>query len=335
MKILVIRFSSIGDIVLTTPVFRCIKEQLPGAEIHFLTKEKFKPVTENNPRIDRFFYYNRNLSELKRRLRKEKYDYVIDLHKNFRSYLVRWALRRKTYSYHKLTFQKFLLTKLGINVMPAKHIVTRNLEAVKGLGVVDDGLGLEYFIGSADVVDRNELPGFCRNGYVAIVIGASYFTKKLPVHKLKELCSGLPHAIILLGGKEDWEEGEAVALADPGMIFNACGKFTLNQSADLLRKADLVISHDTGLQYIACAFEKPVLAVWGGTSPKLDVEPYYGKNDRPGNSFRFQNFIVPGLPCQPCSRYGTKRCPKGHFKCMELQDIAFLQQIAGMILRSK
>mgnify|MGYP005816353207 CR=1 FL=1 len=329
MKLLVIRFSSIGDIVFTTPVLRCLKQQLPGAEIHFITKEKFKAVTIHNPYIDKFFYYNNNLGELKRELKKEKYDYIIDLHKNPRSYLIRMALRAKTLSYRKLSLQKLLLTKLHINIMPERHIVTRSLDTVLPLGVKDDGGGLDYFITANDEVDINTISPLCQNGFIAIVIGGSYYTKKLPVEKLKELCSLLDKPIILVGGKEDEEEGRQIALIDSSRIFNACGKYSLNQSVDIVRKARLVISHDTGLQYIACAYNKPVLAIWGGTSPKLAVEPYYGAKTRSGVIYK--NFIVEGLKCQPCSNFGTKKCPKGHFKCMLHQDITAIKQTADKI----
>ena len=107
----------------------------------------------------------------------------------------------------------------------------------------------------------------------------------------------------------------------------------MNQSADLVKKSKLVISHDTGLQYIACAFNKPVLAIWGGTSPKLDVEPYYGNAYIASHpKFTYKNFLVEGLPCQPCSNFGTKTCPKGHFKCMKLQDVDTIQAFTEKVL---
>jgi len=162
------------------------------------------------------------------------------------------------------------------------------------------------------------------------VIGASYATQKLPIPKLQQLCAQIPYPIILVGGKEDQEEGTAIASIDPIRIYNACGKFSLHESADLVKKAKLVISHDTGLQYIACAFNKKVLAIWGGTSPKLAVEPYYGTQQllNHANGIAYHNFIVPNLSCQPCSNYGKKKCPKGHFNCMQLQDTTAIAAMA-------
>lgn len=324
MKILFIRFSSIGDIVLTTPAIRCTKNQLPEAELHFVCKKSFQQVMEHNPYISKFFYLDNNLPQLIQLLKQEKYDYVIDLHKNYRSVRIAKALHTTVSTYRKLSWQKFLLTKTGIDWMPQIHISQRCLNAVAPLGVKDDGKGLDYFIAPSDRVATSDLPFSHLHGFVAVVIGASFFTKKLPVEKLQELCTKIPYPIILIGGKEDALEGDAIAQIDSIKIYNACGKFSLNESADLIRQSKVVVSHDTGMQYIACAYQKNVVAIWGGTSPKLAVEPYYGSSV-PINS-KHTNFIVPNLKCQPCSNFGTATCPKKHFRCMQLQPIDTIAQ---------
>lgn len=334
MKILIIRFSSIGDIVLASPVMRCLKRQLPLSEVHFLTKLSFKMVTAGNPFIDKFFYYGNDLDAVIDQLKTEDYDYIVDLHDNFRSAKVKRKLKKKSFTIDKLTIEKFFLTNFHLNFMPGVHITKRSLETVKSLGVTDDGLGLDYFIPEADMISETDLPPSHLAGYIAIVIGAAWKTKKLPRHKLMELCSKIPHPVVLVGGKEDFEEGEAVAETDPGKIYNACGKFNLNGSADLVRRASLVISHDTGLQYIASAFKKPTLAIWGSTSPKLDVEPFYGDAfSREYKGKMYENIIVPGLRCQPCTKYGRKRCPLKHFNCMEKQDIDGIVEKAEELLK--
>lgn len=334
-KILVIRFSSIGDIVLASPVMRCIKKQMPGAELHFVTKLSFKMVTECNPYIDRFFYFDGdNLDLLIEEFKTENYDYVIDLHKNFRSTKIKKALKAKHYTIDKLSIQKFLLTELNINTMPHRHITQRSLDTAAPLGITDDGLGLDYFIAEKDTVKEHDIPASHHAGFIAVVIGASYNTKKMPVHKLQELCYKIEHPIILLGGKEDAAAGRQIADVDPVKIYNACGKFNLNESADLIRQSKLVISHDTGLQYIACAFKKQVLAIWGATSPLLDVEPYYGSIFMQQQKKPVYENIYLKLRCQPCSKYGTKTCPLEHFNCMEKQDVdAIVQKVYERIGR--
>lgn len=316
-KILIIRFSSIGDIVLTTPVFRCIKNQVPGAEVHLVTRSSYRQVTEHNHNIDKFFYLQDNLAVLINDLKLEQYDYVVDLHNNLRSLRIKRALGKKSFTVKKLNVEKFLLTNLNINIMPPVHITTRSLAAVSALGVTDDGLGLDYFIPAKDVVAVDDIPTSHAAGFIAIVIGATYETKKMPVSKLLELCRKIDHPLILLGGPEDSFNGDLIASVDPVKVYNACGKFNLNESADLLRQSKLVVSHDTGLMHIAAALQKPIISIWGNTAPVLGMYPYYGSR----SNQQYDVMEVTGISCRPCSKIGYHRCPMEHFKCMQKQDI--------------
>ena len=326
MRLLFIRFSSIGDIVFTTPAIRCAKQQIPGVELHFLTKASMKAVTEANPYIDHFHYFDKDLNATIKGLKAFQFDYIIDLHKNLRTFQIQKALGVPSLSYHKLSLQKLLLTKLHLNYMPARHIVDRSLDTLSALGVVNDGKGLDYFIPKEATLPSNALPAAFQSGYIALVIGASYATKKLPVASLQALCHKIPYPIVLIGGKEDQAEGAAIEAINPIKIWNACGKFNLHESALLVKQSKTVISHDTGFLYIACAFHKKTVAIWGATAPALQVEPYYPtKTDSSKQNVWYYNAIVPELPCQPCSNYGTKQCPQGHFACMKKQD---LQSIA-------
>jgi ADP-heptose:LPS heptosyltransferase len=318
MKFLVIRFSSIGDIVQASPVLRCLKKKYPDAEVHLVTKYAFRSVTEANPYVDKFHYYKGDLRTLIRDLRTEEFDTVIDLHKNIRSLLIRLGLGKRVLSYDKQTLRKILLTQFHINLMKPRHVTDMFLDTVRPLGVEDDGEGLDHFIPDAEVLPEGLMPSGIRERYIALCIGATYATKKLPVERLVELCSRLIGPVVLVGGKEDVAEGEQIAANFPGRVINACGKCSLHQSALIVRDATLVISHDTGMQYISCALQKPVLAIWGGTSPKLRFGPYYGY----AHPKIHMDFLTPGLRCQPCSAYGKKKCPKGHFDCMMKLDLA-------------
>ncbi|MCY7290593.1 MAG: glycosyl transferase [Ferruginibacter sp.] len=261
------------------------------------------------------------------KLKHENYDHVIDLHNNIRSNKIKHALKKDTHTIDKLTYQKFLLTQLNIDVMPNRHITQRSLDTVLPLGVKDDGGGLDYFIAKHDEVKPDDIPTGHLAGYIVIVIGATYFTKRFPVHKQIELCSKIDHPIILLGGKEDKKMGEEIATTDNVKIYNACGKFNISESADIVKKAKLVISNDTGMQYIACALKRPVIALWGGTSPDLEVEPYYGSNYISHQQKPIYENVVLNLICQPCSKYGLKKCPKEHFKCMEKIEVNSLAEM--------
>jgi heptosyltransferase-2 len=325
MKVLIIRFSSIGDIVLTTPVIRCVKQQVPGAEVHFLTKKSFRGMIDTNPYVDKVHVLDNDWDGMITGLQAEKFDLVVDLHKNLRTLRVKRALRSvKAVSFNKLNVEKFLLTSfLKINRMPDVHIVDRCLDTVKYLGVVNDGRGLDYFIPAKDEVPQTDLPAGHHFGYIGVVIGAALNTKKLPVDKLKALCAAIDHPIILLGGPEDKADGDAIAAQDTVKIYNACGKFNLNESAWLVKNAKTIITHDTGLMHIAAAFKKPILSVWGNTVPAFGMTPYYGDAMVASRSFE-----VKGLSCRPCSKIGYKKCPKGHFKCMNEQNIHAIAKAA-------
>jgi ADP-heptose:LPS heptosyltransferase len=313
-KFLIIRFSSIGDIVLTTPVVRCLRKQYPDAEIHFLTKHAFKAIVAHNPYINKIHTLGDSFELMLHELATEEYDYIIDLHHNLRTLRIKKFLKNvQSFSFNKLNVEKFILTNFKINTLPKKHIVDRNFECIKTLGVENDGLGLDYFIPAFNQVKESDLPISHMHGYIALVIGAALATKKMPLHKLIELCAAIDHPIILLGGKEDYEDGKAIARQDEIKIYNACGKFNLNESADLVKKAKLVITHDTGLMHIAAALQRPVISVWGNTVPAFGMYPYYGKR----SNMQYDVVEINKLWCRPCSKIGYKKCPRGHFKCME------------------
>lgn len=314
-KILIIRLSSIGDIVLTTPVIRCLRKQLPDAEIHFLTKHSYRSIVASNPYIDKIHTLGDSFELMLHELKTEDYDCIIDLHHNLRTLRIKKFLKPvKAYSFDKLNIQKFIYTSFKINTLPAKHIVHRNLETVAALGVADDGQGLDFFIPENDTIKQKDLPAAHQLGYIAIVIGAALNTKKMPLHKLQQLCAAIDHPVVLLGGKEDAEDGKAIALTDDIKIYNACGKFNLNESADILKGSKLVITHDTGLMHIAAALQKPIISIWGNTVPSFGMYPYYGKS----SVQHFDVVQINKLWCRPCSKIGHKKCPLGHFKCMEL-----------------
>jgi ADP-heptose:LPS heptosyltransferase len=311
MKFLIVRFSSIGDIVLTTPVIRCLKQQVPNAEVHFLVKEKFQSVVEHNPYIDKIHVWAHSWELMIEELRTEEYDYIIDLHHNVKTLRLKKALKTKAFSFYKLNIQKYLLTAFKINTLPKKHIIDRYMKTVESFGVKNDGKGLDYFIGPHEI-KKSDLPGAHSAGYIACVIGAAHGTKRWPVHKWKEFCSKMDHPVILLGGKEDAANGNEIAAVDPIKIYNSCGKFSISESADIVRKSKLVITNDTGLMHIAAAFKRPIISLWGNTVPAFGMTPYYGTSMVADVILQ-----VNKLWCRPCSKIGYAKCPLGHFKCME------------------
>lgn len=324
MKILIIRFSSIGDIVLTTPVVRCAKLQL-GAEIHFLTKKSFASVVQNNIYIDKIFTIQEHISEVKVALQSEHYNVVIDLHGNLRSLQVKRFLKTQSFTFNKINIHKWLITNFKINILPKKHIVDRYLECVEKLGVKNDHQGLDYFIPTKDEVAISDLLGKSTmlspiynnlnikksesaNFYVAFVIGAAHATKRLPEGKIVEICKKITQPIVLLGGKDETEIGERIAQQAGTHVINTCGQYNLNQSASIVKQSACVITHDTGLMHIAAAFQKKIVSIWGNTIPDFGMYPYFSKAIENNISIEVKN-----LACRPCSKIGHDTCPKGHF----------------------
>ncbi|MBL4624244.1 MAG: glycosyltransferase family 9 protein [Flavobacteriales bacterium] len=314
VKVLIVRFSSIGDIVLTTPEIRCLKKQLEGeVEIHYLTKKVFQSTLVANPYLSKIHTIDGKVSEVIDALKAENYDYVVDLHNNIRSRQVKKGLNSLAFTVDKLSWEKWLLTTFKINKLPKIHIVDRYLETCKALTIKNDNLGLDYFIPTEDEVDLVTLPPTIRKGYIGFVIGGTYATKKLPTEKIISICRKIKRPIVLLGGKEDEAVAREITAELGSIVFNACGKYNLNQSASLVRQADKIISHDTGLMHVAAAFKKQIISVWGNTIPELGMYPYL-----PGENSKIVE--VTNLRCRPCSKLGYTKCPKKHFNCMNMID---------------
>jgi len=315
-KILVIRFSSIGDIILTTPVVRCLATQLPKVEIHYLTKKSYTPILTNNPYLKKVIELDHGLNALIPQLQAENYDHIVDLHKNMRSIYTLSRLLKPFTTFSKLNFRKFLLVKSGINLLPPIHIADRYLKAVRRFGVSNDAKGLDFFIPETDEVDLNLFPDIFQKGYIGFVIGGKFNTKILSAEKVIDVIRNIRFPVILLGGAEDFDRGEEIKRESGDRVFNACGQFSLMQSASLVKQATAIVTNDTGLMHIAAAFNKKIVSIWGNTIPEFGMYPYMPMG-KAGDSFISE---VNGLKCRPCSKIGYGKCPKGHFRCMMDQD---------------
>lgn len=312
IKFLIIRFSSIGDIVLTTPVVRNLKQQVENAEIHYLTKPQFKPIVENNPYIDKV-HVLKSLTETVDELKYEHFDYIIDLHKNIRTAQFKNKLKIISFSFEKLNKEKWLLVNFKKNKMPNVHIVDRYLNTLNVFDIKKDNKGLDYFIPEKDEVDISTISHKLEDGYVAVVVGAFHNTKKLTKEKIVSICKKIDKPILLLGGPDNKDEAEEIKQIVGNNIFNSCGTYNINQSASLVKQANVILTPDTGLMHIASAFKKKIISVWGNTVPEFGMYPYLPHPDS-------EIMEVKGLKCRPCSKIGFSQCPKKHFKCINDLD---------------
>lgn len=316
-RFLIIRFSSIGDIILTTPIVRCLKIQFPEAEIFFLTKKQNIELLINNKYIDKIIIFDNSLYHTLKEIKSYKIDYIIDLHKSIRSRIFKLLLMKKSYSFPKLNFKKFLLTKFKINLLPDVHIVDRYFYAVKKFGILNDNQGLDFFLDEKNSLSIKELPEEFYNGYVALVLGAKHYTKQIPVDLAVQIIKKSELPFVLLGDENDYEKGEQVKNeCNNYSVYNACGKFNIQQSAWLIYYSKVVVTSDTGLMHIAAALNKKIVSIWGNTVPQFGMYPY----TKP------ENYIISEvkLPCRPCSKLGYKSCPQKHFNCMMQQDVNFI-----------
>ncbi|MBW7868348.1 MAG: glycosyltransferase family 9 protein [Brumimicrobium sp.] len=319
-KILIIRLSSIGDIVLISPIIRCVKQQLKDAEVHVLTKGQYQTLYNTNPYVSKIYTWEEENATSFAGLKAENYDFVVDLHKNIRTSKVKTILHKKGKSFPKLNFQKWLLVNFKKDILPNIHIVDRYFEAVKPLGVTNDQKGLDFFIQMDEEAFKKKFT--FTDKYIVVAVGAKFATKRMPPKKLSEVLDGLPLPIVLIGGKEDQDSAQQIVELLPNQkITNTCGLLSFQESAQVIKDAQVIVTHDTGMMHIASAFELPIVSIWGNTVPAFGMYPY-----RPQAPNSYSIHEVLGLDCRPCSKIGFDTCPKGHFNCMMLQDTVAIQK---------
>jgi len=303
-KALVIRFSAIGDIVLTSPIVRSLKAA--GFQVHYVVKRKFKNAIENNKHIDQLFTLEKE--GLKEELLTQKYSLVVDLQNNLKSLRLRKGLSQNIRVVNKENIKKLILVRSGVDLLNNQHIVERYFKALDDLGVKDDGKGLDFYIPDNFNIEHKSIPLDLSKPYIAWVIGASYPKKKLPIDHVIKTCNKIKIPIAIIGGPTDEANGiEIVNSVEHTNISNLCGKLSLMESGFVLKKAALVLSNDTGLMHIASAFDKKIISFWGCTKPTLGMYPYKSLN----GSIE----IVSKTYQTPCSKLGN-RCKSKNKNCI-------------------
>ncbi|MCR9172503.1 MAG: glycosyltransferase family 9 protein [bacterium] len=322
MKILFVRFSSIGDVVLTTPVIRAVKEQMNDVEIHYLTKSSFQSIVAPNPYVSKVYSIEKSIDEVIDDLKKEEYDWVIDLHNNIRTKGLKSKLRRPSKTFRKLNWEKWLLVNAKINKMPDIHVVDRYFEAVTHLGVKPDGKPGDFIIESGNEVNLDDW-ALKEKMFVAIAIGAQHATKCLPTEKLIELIQNIELPVVLIGGPSDEEKANSIVAGLDKDIVNTVGQLNLQQSASLVKQSKHLITHDTGMMHIASCFDVSMSTVWGNTVPEFGMYPYQPTQKT------YTIHQVEDLKCRPCSKIGSETCPKKHFDCMMQQKVEAIAEGVG------
>ena len=319
-KILIIRFSSMGDIILTTPLIRAVRRKYPKAQIDFVVKDQFAALVQGNPHLTKVYIFSKekdNLKSIKEDIIEEEYDWIIDIHKNFRSLYLRTRSGAVNITdYPKYLFKRTLLVALRWNFYKVvEPVYKRYFKAVEPFGIEDDGLGTEIFVEPAlEQYIREKLVDDGYNFSLPLVVispGASYKNKRWLPERFAELIDryqqGKRAFVVMAGGKEDWDLCEEINRMAMTHALNYAGAFDLLGAAALLKQADLVITNDTGIMHMAQSQKVPVTAIFGPTTRELGYFPF------PGTSA----VIELKLSCRPCTHNGLDHCPKGHFRCMK------------------
>jgi len=341
-KTLIIRLSSIGDIILASPLIRVLHRKFPDAQIDFAVKMEFAELLECHPFINTLYRIDTKLGfaglkTIKEKMKTVGYDLVIDIHNNFRSMYLRSGLGARVVTVDKRQFERFLLTKFKINryngIIP---VAERYIETVKEFGVENDGEGLEVFVppeiiekvserlkslrfkSSPDenrvLTAREKLIGFCP--------GAKHSTKMWLKENFVQLGNLLKEKynarVILFGGSEDVTLCSEIFRGITTKVINLAGELPLLEIAAVMDLCDVVVTNDTGLMHLAAARKRKVVAIFGPTVQEFGFFPY-----------GTENVVIErrGLECRPCTHIGSAKCPKGHFKCM--REIRVEEVMAG------
>ena len=321
IKTLILRLSSIGDIILTTPFLRRLHAAYPDAEVVFATRHEYADLVRHSPYITKLVEVdaekgNDHLHCVNRELDACEYTLIFDLHDNFRSRFLRSGLKGELRIINKPTLQWILL--VGMKTDTYKEVVPvpeRYIATGKDVGLQPDTLGPEIAvpdpilerisnrIRAGDVWTSSPIIGFCP--------GAKHFTKQWPEEYWLKLCTSVLEntscSIAVFGGPADRKLGQELESVDSVQVRNLCGDFTLLETAAAMRQCSLVVANDSGLMHMATASSVPVVAIFGSTVRQFGFFPY----NSPSAVLETE-----GLPCRPCTHIGKSHCPKGHFRCM-------------------
>ncbi|MBI5402604.1 MAG: glycosyltransferase family 9 protein [Ignavibacteriae bacterium] len=303
-KILVIRLSSFGDIVLSFPFISSLKKYFPGAAITYLTKDKFKQLLEMNKDIGKILSYkDESMPGLRRLIKEENFDLIFDIHRNLRSVFSTAYLKPEIIRYRKGTLKKLLLVLFKLNLI--KNVVPvyrRYLVALHNVHFINDF----NFAPTGLIFDKEPL---IKEPAVLIAPSSKHFSKTLPKEYFAEIIKCIKgHKIILTGDNSEADKSICGFLESLSKnTINLCGKTDFNSLANIIYNSKLVICNDSGVLHLAEALNKKIIAFFGSTVKEFGFFPQLS------STVVFENN---NLKCRPCTHIGKDKCQKRHFKCM-------------------
>lgn len=336
-KILIIRFSSIGDIILTTPILKTLKEKYPEAKLFYATKKEYMELVGLFPWVDYIFCIDSNnkikgLFELIKKINLEKIDLLIDLHRSLRSIMLYYfSFARYKLPYSKYRFLRFLRIYFKWRLLPKNlHVIDYYFKPLEKLGINSNNREPELRI-NKDTQEQTEKylkeMGVTNNDLIiGICSGAKWETKRWPWDKFVELgdklISSLNAKIVLIGDSNDLLIGEKIAYLMMHKPINLIGKTSLSELVALIKRCDIIITNDSSPLHIAVSLKVPSISIFGPTTLDFGFGPY---GDR-------HIVLERDLSCRPCSSHGSKKCPDKTHQCMELITSGEVLQAAIKIL---
>lgn len=311
--------------MLATPLIRVLRNKFPTAQIDFIVKKEFAQILKYNPNITNLIEFDtangfKELLKVRRRISKERYDLIVDIHNNLRSIFLRTFAGAQVVRVNKRIFKRFLLVKFKINLYKnAIHVVERYIETLSNFSIKNDNQGLNVFVPEYMIeAVKNKINFSADDLYIAIAPSAKHETKRWLPERFAQLGDKLIEKfnakIILLGSEEDKPRCETVKRLMQNQPINLCGQTSLLESAAVLSLCKLLITNDSGLMHIGSAMKTKIVAIFGSTVKEFGFFPYGTESI----------VVEKNIPCRPCTHIGREKCPKGHFKCMndiQVEDV--------------
>ena len=306
--------SSAGDILLTSPLLKMIKEREPESAVHFVVKCQFADLVRSNPNVTQVHIVQdhadfHQLESLRRKLVAESFDITLDLHNNFRSIFLRRGTAPSISVVKKDIIRRAILVNSRLNLFAIPQLV-----ALKYAKTFDRSVKSvpkpelffpESLLKKVDTIWQSF--GIGGSPSVFLCPGARHFTKRWPLKYWKELAKKMSKAyrVALLGDIADVDACREIQSGTN--IVNFCGQLSLLESSAMLRHASLAVTSDSYLMHAANALGVKIVAIFGSSVKEFGFFPYEVEN---------RILEVNGLTCRPCSHIGLDACPKRHFRCM-------------------
>lgn len=306
-KILIIRLSSFGDIILTFPLIKHIKELFPESRIDYITKDEYIQLVSANKDIDAFFTFGKNsIKDLRKIIKSRNYELIIDLHNNIRSIFLRLFQNAKIVRYKKRNLKKFLLVLFKINLF--KEIIPVYNKYILAVAKIFTEIKTNYVTADLNIAQTAE------SGYILMCPTSKHFTKTYPKEKFRDIAiKNQNQTFYLVSGNSQNEREICGFIADGNLnVKNLSGETDFNKLMSLIKNSKFVICNDSGILHLSESIGKKVIAIFGSTVREFGFYPQLKESVIIEN----QN-----LDCRPCSRAGLESCPKGHFKCMNELNI--------------